>query len=89
MFEELDNGQYGDWVQYHRQYNLEFDKPDVFSAMAIADFRNVNKSDGASDVRPIDVMPWRDPHGGDDDEFLGSIRAFAAVVQPQQVNGAS
>ncbi len=84
LYEELDNGQIGDWLQYHQQFNLEYDKPDVFSAMLISDFRNANKGDGSFDTRPIDLMPWKDPYG-DDDAFVAAIHGFAASAQPQQV----
>jgi hypothetical protein len=85
MHEELDNGQVADWLQYHRQFNLSYEKPDHFWAQLLAYFINANKGENQSDVRPIDMLPWVDPYG-DDDEFVASMRAFAATVQPQQVH---
>ena len=73
-------GQYQDWIQFDRQFNLAFDKTDVFWALHIADFRNANKGDDAVEFRPIDVLPWVDPYA-DDEGFFSALRGFAAEVQ--------
>lgn len=80
MYEELDVGQVQDWQQYHRQFNLCFDKTDNFWAMLLAMFRNAHKGESSGDMKPVDFLHWVDQYA-DEDEFLAQIRAFAATVQ--------
>lgn len=78
MFEELSAGQYLDWCDFHRQFNLAFDKPDIFWALSIADFRNANRGEGDWETKPFDILPWVDPYA-DDESFIAGLRAFAEV----------
>jgi hypothetical protein len=84
LMEFLSSGQFLDWQQYHRQFNLSFEKTDHFWAMHLADYRNAH-SDGAWSIRPIDMLPWVDPYADGEDEFLAQMRSFANLVyqQPQ------
>lgn len=84
MFEELDAGQYLDWCQFHKQFNLRFDKTDEFWAISAADYRNAHRGENDQETRPIDLLPWVDPYG-DDEAFLAGVRAFAAHVQATQI----
>lgn len=80
MFEELTAGQVFDWEQFHRQFNLCFDKEDRFWALALADFRNANRGEDDPETRAIDMLPWVDAYG-DDDAFLSQMRMIAGGIQ--------
>ncbi len=80
-------GQYWDWVHYHNQFNLAYDKSDFFWALHIADYRNAHKGESGSETRPIDILPWVDPYG-DDDSFLATLGALGQEVgEPIIISG--
>ena len=84
MHEELTAGQVFDWQQFHRQFNLAFDKIDHLMAIGLADFRNANRGDGP-ETKAIEMLPWVDPYG-DDEAFLAGIRAIAETVKGESGN---
>jgi hypothetical protein len=69
MKDSLTPGQYQGWVKYALQFNLSPEKEDTFWAIALADFRNVNAGIGASEVIPMDFLPWLDPYQGDSENL--------------------
>ena len=69
MLEELSAGQYLDWEQFHRQFNLETNKEDLFWAMHIADYKNAHLPEHEPPFRAIDLLPWIDPYADDPEDF--------------------
>lgn len=79
MFEELTWGQYQDWRQVHRQFNIGIDRLDLIFAKLCVDHANVHKAEGETDLLPVDLLPWMDEFAGDenlsDEELREKIRS--------------